>query len=106
MLRAIIGGFLLGPVVLVAIILLWNNAAVVAIVVFATLAITSAATAIRASNMPAPKRPSRPVPPPTIGIVTLTSTPTAVRANASENLASANRWRSAFTGWRYNPPAQ
>jgi hypothetical protein len=133
MLRAVIGGFLAGPVILIIVALVWSKAALLAtsmlVVLGALLVIIVIAggsfwaqrrsrIAGEANSLPASTRalepplniasstsPAEPVPASAVGNVTLTSTPTGVRANASENLASTNRWRSAFSGWRYLPPS-
>lgn len=97
MLRAMIGGALLGPVLLVAAVLLWSKAGLALLIaigvlfgalVVAVLAGAAAGRQVQLRRVAAPTEPA------------------ARRAgvDARENLASPVKWRQAFMGWRYGPP--
>ena len=108
MLRAVILGFLAGPVLQVAAALLWSTAGLALLItigvlfgalVVVVLAVAAAGQGVNrqraAADLPAPRR----LP----GNSTLTWTASAVRVTTRENLANAHRWRQAFIGWRYGP---
>jgi uncharacterized membrane protein YraQ (UPF0718 family) len=98
MLRAMLGGFLLGPIVLVVVALLWSKAAVLVAVIllmlFALLVIAVIAGAIAGGTAKARRN-----------ALTDAAALTALSPPAScarqENLASRTKWRQDFMAWRY-----
>lgn len=111
MLRAVIGGFLLGPVVLILVMLLWSEAGLLVAITAGVLlgafvvAVLAGAAAGRAARR-VTSLPLSSAPPTDTHDATLTTGAGPVRATARENLASPNAWRQQFQGWRYrSPPA-
>jgi hypothetical protein len=111
MFRALVGGFLLGPFVLFALLLLWSKAGLAVLIALGVLVAALAVAVIAGEATGRPKPPGAvpvvPVVPPQVAAghdVTLTSTAAQVRATARENLASPNKWRRHFQGWRYRSP--
>lgn len=100
MLRALIGSFLLGPLLPVAAMLLWSKTGlallIVIVVLFGALMVVMLAVAAAGRGVKHRSGKTLPYAPP----------PSAKGIGASENLASNGRWRRAFMGWRYGPPRE
>lgn len=106
MLDLMLRSALLGVVLAVGLVLVIGYATVIAWALLAIVVAVVAVAVIGARySRAAPRRPlpTEPDAAPHEN-VTLTSTPVPVRATSRENLASDNRWRRAFDGWRYRTP--
>ena len=96
MLRALLGGFVIGPVLLVVAMLLWSKAGLAVLimvgVLFCALVAAVLATASTGHTV-AQRRVAAPT--------EAASTPK--RVDAGDNPTGGGKWRQAFMGWRYGP---
>lgn len=91
MLRAMLGGFLLVPIALIAVALLWSKAAVIVAIILLILFELLVLSIVAGGAIKAARTTDPAASPPYPG---------------QENLASRSKWRREFMGWRYTPPPQ